>query len=61
MSGLHVLLVVVCVHLCRDGWASRHASEKPPIAENPPTRNPGMNGSCWESGRAGKHPFPEEF
>ena len=31
----------VCVHLCSDGWASRHALEKPPITENPPTRNPG--------------------
>lgn len=26
-------------------------------------RLPGIqeNGPCWESGRAGKHPFPEEF
>lgn len=31
----------VCVHLCSDGRASRHALEKPPITENPPTRNPG--------------------
>lgn len=30
----------VCAFV-QDGWASGHALEKPPIAENPPTRNPG--------------------